>query len=702
MGDLGPRYEARLLAEVRRDLDALEPVVTGGRMGKHEAVSVGRIGGPAAARRLTATLDGENWEEVVVATALLEPTQTTRNAPPEPRGPWAVMERSLWGRYAVTEDIQTAESLVFALARVGGMRSMMWLTVDLDPLPIAHTPQRAASALRAIALLCARGFSLPDGGGVVIESGLRSVHGIVRSAAAYALTRCLATSGELFAEEAVHSRVRDRVVGLLSGPEPDEVRTAWKALAKLGDLPMTIPSGILGPVPPPWRVEVEAVRAMAGDEEGRAELYRRLETFGLSGLDGPRAHVLLVALRGLRADTSGRLDTLMAAVASAWPLAKGRRRRALAWARCELLFRRAFEERTPQMLESCATDPEVSALHVAKLVVDASLAIGRATKGKRGLDTLLALAADARPAVAAFALATLAEVDDARANPTLRAALEGVDVGRIAAAAGAVAARSKDAAKRDENAAEVLVRLIPRLVDPGSVEAKVAVVDALADLITPSGVDGGMPRNVGVEAEHVVELLGGLAVDPVHAVRVAARRALLFDAPATTRFDLRAQQRPAAAFPAVDVSEVLASNARGLKVHTTAGSFSISFAGAQAPINQANLVRLATGGAFAGTPWHRVVPGFVTQGGDPRGDGYGGPGYLVPCEWSNLKYVRGTVGMAHAGKDTAGSQFFIAHTAQPHLDGRYTVVGFVDDGMDVVDSLLVGDRIERVEVATAP
>ena len=93
-----------------------------------------------------------------------------------------------------------------------------------------------------------------------------------------------------------------------------------------------------------------------------------------------------------------------------------------------------------------------------------------------------------------------------------------------------------------------------------------------------------------------------------------------------------------------------------------------------------------------------MVPGFVVQGGDPRGDGYGGSRYLVPCEWSNLRYERGTVGIALAGKDTGGSQLFIAHEAPRHLDARYTVIGRVIEGMEVVDLLLPGDRIESVEV----
>jgi cyclophilin family peptidyl-prolyl cis-trans isomerase len=93
---------------------------------------------------------------------------------------------------------------------------------------------------------------------------------------------------------------------------------------------------------------------------------------------------------------------------------------------------------------------------------------------------------------------------------------------------------------------------------------------------------------------------------------------------------------------------------------------------------------------------HRVVPNFVVQAGDERGDGEGGPGYTLRDEINMLPYVRGTVGMALDGADTGGSQFFITHSPQPHLDGKYTVFGRVVAGMDIVDRLQQWDVIRRV------
>jgi cyclophilin family peptidyl-prolyl cis-trans isomerase len=94
------------------------------------------------------------------------------------------------------------------------------------------------------------------------------------------------------------------------------------------------------------------------------------------------------------------------------------------------------------------------------------------------------------------------------------------------------------------------------------------------------------------------------------------------------------------------------------------------------------------------------VPDFVVQGGDPRGDGEGGPGFTIPCEVSTRPYLRGTVGMALAGKDTGGSQFFVALSPQPHLDGRYTIIGTVVSGMEALDGLVEGDPLSEWVVVT--
>ncbi|HET6669499.1 MAG TPA: peptidylprolyl isomerase, partial [Pyrinomonadaceae bacterium] len=132
------------------------------------------------------------------------------------------------------------------------------------------------------------------------------------------------------------------------------------------------------------------------------------------------------------------------------------------------------------------------------------------------------------------------------------------------------------------------------------------------------------------------------------------------------------------------------------------GRFTIELLPAEAPLNVDNFVQLAKRRYFNGIVFHRVVPNFVIQGGDPRGDGNGGPGYQIRCEINEVPYQRGAVGMALSGKDTGGSQWFVTHAPQPHLDGGYTVFGNVIAGMDVVDRIVRGDVIKSILVTEKP
>lgn len=130
------------------------------------------------------------------------------------------------------------------------------------------------------------------------------------------------------------------------------------------------------------------------------------------------------------------------------------------------------------------------------------------------------------------------------------------------------------------------------------------------------------------------------------------------------------------------------------------GKIVIEFFPEAAPGTVANFEKLANAGFYNGLTFHRVIPGFVAQGGCPYGNGTGGPGYTIKCETAGNphKHVRGAVSMAHAGKDTGGSQFFICYDSFPHLDGVHTVFGQVVAGMDVVDRIEPGDQMNSVAV----
>jgi cyclophilin family peptidyl-prolyl cis-trans isomerase len=133
-------------------------------------------------------------------------------------------------------------------------------------------------------------------------------------------------------------------------------------------------------------------------------------------------------------------------------------------------------------------------------------------------------------------------------------------------------------------------------------------------------------------------------------------------------------------------------------LHTRYGKAEILLNTIEAPLTVDSFMDLARRGFYDGLTFHRVVPGFVTQGGCPRGDGSGGPGYTLRSELGQRPYGRGAVGMALSGKDTGGSQFFITTRPAPHLDGAFTAFGWVASGIEVVDQIRPGDVIDRIEI----
>ncbi len=142
-------------------------------------------------------------------------------------------------------------------------------------------------------------------------------------------------------------------------------------------------------------------------------------------------------------------------------------------------------------------------------------------------------------------------------------------------------------------------------------------------------------------------------------------------------------------------------------LHTERGDITVRLMPDVAPVTVNNFVFLAREGFYDGCTFHRVIPGFVAQGGDPTGSGRGGPGYRIPDELNETPFDQGVLGMANAGPNTNGSQFYLMIGDAPHLNGRYTAFGRVESGMDVALALRPrdpasdpspGDRIESVEI----
>ncbi len=669
---------------------------------------------------------------------------------------WDGVEDAIWERLAVSTDDDEAASLLFAIARVGGGRSSVRLSALLraslaaSAASASQDPAEGESAaevhaltmqLGALEILCSRGYG--SGGSLVqvIDLALASPHARVQAAGARGLARCLAANAEPFSDELVRSRTTTALAAILSrasasqagseaasqerdgfGDADEAARLAWRAFAALGEIPAQVPQETLARPAALWRVDVEAARALATTAQGRsfaleAVLRRPIEVYG-----DARVHVVLELLRSLRRHVHDDPAIVSAAMSLAARLrgerarAKGRSAKGLSLAICESEVLLGIKSGQWQAVESCA-DPasdDVTQSMLAAWVVDVLAAAPAPTHGAdsgrvlsdANVTELLRRASLPASDRAVAALSALAEIDDPRVRDVLQTALASDDPGVLAAAAGAIAARAVDSGRRDPTLAPALADVIERRTGPLDIEARLAAIDALGALARPTvtapdpgqlGADVPQGKGGALDESALWRGVAAAARDGHPAIAAAVRRAVAHS-PAL-REQLATQQRGPSNLN-FSLTTLLQRrdlfDVQGLRVETAAGSFDIDLRGAASPINQLNMLALAADGYFDGLAFHRVVPGFVVQGGDPRGDGYGGPGHLVPCEWSNLMYERGTVGMALAGKDTGGSQFFVTQSRQPHLDGRYTVLGHVSNGMDVVDQMLPGDRIVSV------
>lgn len=249
------------------------------------------------------------------------------------------------------------------------------------------------------------------------------------------------------------------------------------------------------------------------------------------------------------------------------------------------------------------------------------------------------------------------------------------------------------------SAASTLARIARRPIDPEVVppplpmEEVRAALRAMAEQTPEDELEtwvSWIDALEATDARALADRLLPLATHPSHGVRQPARELL-------TQWDqdLPGDWRPVPDGAAPDSVPDAAARPR-LRFETSRGPFVVELRPDAAPVTVRRISSLAADGFYDGLSFHRVVPAFVVQGGDPRGDGYGGPGWWQRCEDNRLSYTRGTVGMALAGRDTGGSQFFVTHTPQPHLEGRYTAFGQVVEGIDVIDQLQEGDVIASV------
>lgn len=247
--------------------------------------------------------------------------------------------------------------------------------------------------------------------------------------------------------------------------------------------------------------------------------------------------------------------------------------------------------------------------------------------------------------------------------------------------------------------ATIVSNYLSLIKSPVTVQAVQPLIDAYRKFSAPRDLEAMEPIIVALDSigsEEALPFLREELRNPYPGIREKARRALQH---ITGVADVEMPPVQSAYAVRWDFPPLSLDSLYQVTFQTSAGEFTMELNPEKAPINTANIVSLVKQNFYNGISFHRVVPGFVVQVGDPRGDGWGGPGYSVLCEYNDLPYERGTVGMALAGKDTGGSQFFVAHTPQPQLNGRYTVIGQVISGMETIDRLMMFDHIEQAKLS---
>jgi cyclophilin family peptidyl-prolyl cis-trans isomerase len=554
-------------------------------------------------------------------------------------------------------------------------------TPDLLPLLTDSDPAVAAAAARAVGAL-----SRGDGEDALIAAipkaaapepratMLQSLWRFADSASAAAAAAYAADPDPKVRAAAIYTLSRKPIessgavlTSALSDSAPDSSAMAARALGILAKKESIPPlAAALDSGKPPLVINaLTALEAILEKNPGAGVTdERKTRILGLAGDANPNvaipALVLLRQFEAIDRDVRQRL----------WSIAltgEGRRREVALESVIAALKDRAHEALEKAM---ASPDPALRAAAAESLALLPS-ASARPYREK--------LAADKEARVRLAVLAGLKTADSVRGNRALvNSALTDADAGVRAAA----------------------VEALGRLNDPSTLPL---VSDALTRSMADSSPDVAIAA-IGVceklRAEPPARAIVEAAYrSPKTLVARLARRSLL----QTFRIDRATLPAPEykTVRSAADYAALLAEarKPREARIETARGEFTIRLNGRAAPLTTANFVKLARAKYFDGVAVHRVVPNFVIQDGDPTGTGNGGPGYEIRDELNPLPYDRGTVGMALSGPDTGGSQWFVTHSPQPHLNALYTVFGQIMSGQDLVERIEQGDRITRVTIA---
>ncbi len=586
-------------------------------------------------------------------------------------GPNAMVEASLWTGLAQREEPFVRAQLLESLGKVGGEESLKQLAGEMK---ITNDPLLDSHLALSIARFGLRRIKNREATTVVAQLA-QHAYSDVRTNAAYAFWR--------IGDAQLLQPYQDSLIALTSDCSADTRMFAVNALARLKENE-TILNALLKRVrtDSDWRVQVNALRALSNySVRTREDLYGAM----MAKCEDKNEHVSLSALQAIGNSSLKEKKGLT----EVWKQCKSKLNAitlnlegtftwrqqgeaAVALARLygeteldvlkELLARENNFRLRAKIIEAIGEIPSPKACEVLIAVSDTNRVIVMAcVDALRKVCSSSAVQAEARE----------------QAYQKLISCLRWNDMAVSTTVASALA----DSAFLRESSVQPLVQAYARLKTPDDVEPMVEILRTLGTIRSPKVIPtleqalNDKDKTVVIAAAEALKSITGKDFShriPQHSVTVH------------TDYDWKY-------FDALKKHQVI-------RIQTNKGSIKIRLFPEDAPFTVMSMLKLIDRKSFSGLSFHRVVPNFVVQGGDPRGNGWGGPGYAIRSEFSLLKYKRGMVGVASAGKDTEGCQFFITHCSTPHLDGRYTIFGEVIEGMEVVDEIQIGDDIVSVEV----
>lgn len=662
--------------EVKRDdgLRELVELATGtDRHARELAIrALGRIGGKASAPLRALLADPDGHVVALAMSALGIARELDDRSVAEGEALVGELQRA-YGRTTGADRVLAIE----ALGRAGDDRSQPLLVEEL-----AKGGEVSEAAGIALARHGRRKIALAPRTVHAVAVALGSVDPRTKWGATYALARAVVIAKP-------ESELTSGLAARVGDDSPDVRALACAALAKHGAVASTTFQLEKALLDRDWHVAVEAVRAMTSEKAPpeaadavATALVRRLADLDLGSAG--EAHVIMEGLRGLAKSAARPVVAKALEAISQWAqMTTKPPELTRSWIECLAAAGAARAANTLAPVVACSAKRLPDHLRLPLLADLVTAGVGSPQERRMTLLNLLAHV-DVRVKASALGALTAGWAKQSEAD---RAAAIGIVVGALGSADPIYAGNAVDAlggfyeaiGKGDH--ASLDAALVARAGSEKDAELSAALFEAIGTHKVATGADACRAGLDGVP------------------VRVKAARACLVALgeaapPQETRAHLAA--------PPVDLATVIGKT---LEWHltTSRGEIVIALRPDVAPWAVASIVALTTAGKYDGLAFHRVVPDFVVQGGDPSESGWGGPGYTLPAEPASTAdgpgFGVGGVGMADAGRDSAGSQWFIMHARAAHLDGRYTWIGTVKSGQKSADALLIGDTVLKASIS---